>query len=146
MPGITNPAEPYFKDGIWGWDGSVWRKLPLIWGYSDRWLEDLGGTKSGAGNYQKFGAVVPAGYVYVLQALFIRNDSGARGRAYLEVYDGSDMYSLVTVMVPARYEVCAWDGALVLKAGDRVVVTQHTCLDADVLKGGSWGYKMKVTE
>ena len=29
MPGITNPAEEYFKDGLWAWDpaGGAWLKL-----------------------------------------------------------------------------------------------------------------------
>lgn len=27
MPGITDPAEEYFKDGLWGWATSAWKKL-----------------------------------------------------------------------------------------------------------------------
>jgi len=27
MPGITNPAEEYFKDGLWGWVATAWKKL-----------------------------------------------------------------------------------------------------------------------
>lgn len=27
MPGITNPAEEYFKDGLWGWAATLWEKL-----------------------------------------------------------------------------------------------------------------------
>lgn len=27
MPGITNPAEEYFKDGLWGWVTDAWKKL-----------------------------------------------------------------------------------------------------------------------
>lgn len=27
MPGITNPAEEYFKDGLWGWVTDQWKKL-----------------------------------------------------------------------------------------------------------------------
>jgi len=27
MPGITNPAEEYFKDGLWGWVSTAWKKL-----------------------------------------------------------------------------------------------------------------------
>jgi len=27
MPGITDPSEEYFKDGIWGWVDPAWEKL-----------------------------------------------------------------------------------------------------------------------
>ena len=29
--GITDPAEEYFKDGVWGWDATdgVWVKVPV---------------------------------------------------------------------------------------------------------------------
>lgn len=27
MPGITNPAEEYFKDGVWGYVTTAWKKL-----------------------------------------------------------------------------------------------------------------------
>lgn len=27
MTGITDPGEEYFKDGIWGWVGTAWKKL-----------------------------------------------------------------------------------------------------------------------
>lgn len=146
MPGITDPTEAYFKDGQWGWDGTRWRKLPMVWGYSDRYFEDLGGTKSGDGTYSSYGTPVPEGEVWVVQGLYISNESGARGYASLFLYVGASGYFLYNNQTPARYEHMRWDGALVLKAGDKARIFQLSCLDGDTINGGVWGYKMKVAE
>lgn len=29
MTGITNPAEEYFKDGLWAWNGTAWVKVTV---------------------------------------------------------------------------------------------------------------------
>jgi len=190
MPGITDPAEEYFKDGLWGWvtdawkklvataggalhiqfagqeadvevtqtaaadltpgvcgwDGLVWRKLPLLWGYSDRWAEVLGGTQSGAGSYEKFTTAVPAGQVYVLEFVAFQNNTGQRGDVTIGIKDGTYIYSLDTFTTPTQYETCTWFGRMTLKAGDQVKIIQATCVNGDVLYGVAWGYKMKVAE
>ena len=190
MSGITNPAEEYFKDGLWawdpagaewlkliidpltnqlsvavnndaevhqtvpadftpgvcGWDGAAWHKLPMVWGYSDRWTEALGGTKSGAGTYSKYTTAVPAGSVYVLEFVELQNNSGARGTVGMEVKNGVAAYAVAYFITPPQYRACIWLGRLTLKAGDQVRVTQPNCLDGDVLYGVAWGYEMKVAE
>jgi len=166
--GITDPSEEYFKSGLWGWatstwekllsvggrlftalhgwDGTNWRKLPLLWGYSDRWHEDLGGTQSGAGTYSGYTTAVPAGYVYVLQVASLRNASGARGRMYIQVYSNSTFVELASALTPAQNWSLVSQATIVLKEGDRVQILQTTCSDGDTLYGGAWGYKMKIAE
>ena len=39
MSGPTAPAEAHFDKGSWGWDLTQWRKLGLLWGYTDRLAE-----------------------------------------------------------------------------------------------------------
>lgn len=105
----------------------------------------LGGTKVGAGEYTQSSTAVPAGYVYVLQFVFMSNQTGARGRIILRADDGTNNYSFEFVSAPARYEVVSYTGALVLKAGDTVKVSQTSCLDGDVIQAGVWGYMMKLS-
>jgi len=145
MSGPTDPAEAHFDKGLWGFDGSEWQKLGLIWGYYDRWGEDLGATKSGDGTYNAITTAVPAGYVYVLQGISLVNISGARGmmRFYAEV--GVPYYTVAVSVTPAQYVPLVFVGNGVLKAGDSVVVNQLSCLNGDVLYGGVWGYKMKLS-
>jgi len=143
--GITQPVEEYFKDGQWGWDGTRWRKLALLWGYTDRWSEYLGGSKSGDGTWVQSSTVVPAGYVYQVQFIAIANNN--RDPAFIRIayYDGANYYFVAYDSSPARYVPLVVTVPGVLKAGDRVRVTVSGCLDGDVLQGGVWGYKMAVT-
>lgn len=146
MPGITDPAQPHFKGGLWGWDLSQWRRLAQIFGYTDRWVENLGGTKSGAGLYSVDGTAVPSGYVYVVQALSLGNMSGARGALFLKVISGATVIGLGYIATPVQYQAVISLGVIVLKEGDAVRVQQLACLDGDVLQGGVWGYKMAIAE
>uniref|UniRef100_A0A6M3LHY9 Uncharacterized protein n=1 Tax=viral metagenome TaxID=1070528 RepID=A0A6M3LHY9_9ZZZZ len=144
MSGPTDPAEAHFDKGLWGYDGSEWRKLQLLWGYYDRWQEYLGETKSGDGHFTVSCAAVPAGYVYVLQMATLVNDTGARGAVRIWARTGSSLFFLVGKVTPAQYEPLVWTGALALKAGDYVQLQQLSCQDGDMIYCGVWGYKMRI--
>lgn len=143
--GITDPSELHFGKGLWGFDGSVWRKLPMLWGFSAGWVEDLGGTKSGAGTYSQLSTAVPAGYVYVLHSLLAINNTGARGLVQVYKRSGGTVYTLNQVNAPAQYVPVSWSGALALAAGDQVGVYMTACLDGDAIDACAVGYKMAVT-
>jgi len=42
MGGVTNPAEPFFKDGVWGWNDTDWIKAGVFLNYYEQYVEDLG--------------------------------------------------------------------------------------------------------
>jgi len=190
MSGITDPSEEYFKDGLWawvstawkklvadassflqiniaaqdidvevkqqtaadltpgimGWDGSAWRKLPMLWGYSDRWVESKSGSASGGGDATATATGVVAGYVYVLQALHVTHNAGVNKLLRAWVTDGASTVSLVdepTATSGGRY---TWAGELVLKEDDTVVGTASAPGDTKSVFLRVWGYKMKVGE
>lgn len=118
----------------------------LIFGYNDRWTEDLSGIQSGAGTWEVHTTAVPAGYIYLLQFFYIKNTSGARGTATLRVNDGTDDFWMVQEDSPGRYEVVSFIGNLVLKEGDIAYMKQVSCADGDEISCGAWGYKMKLTQ
>lgn len=132
--------------GSYGWDGSEWRKLAMLWGYSDRWGEDIGGVKSGDGTYSKYTVAVPAGYVYVVQIITLRNMSGARSTIAFYLRDSVTDLIILRYPAPAQHELITLQAAFVLKEGDQIKVTQDLCLNGDGLQGLVWGYKMKVAE
>jgi len=140
----TSPAD--LTPGIMGWDGSAWRKLPLVWGYYDRWAENLGGTQSGAGTYTKLTTAVPSGYVYTMQFLTVRDISSAPSVIMIELSDGTSVYTLKRNASPARYEPMNWIGEIALKEGDSVRVRLTGCGDGDTIEAVAWGHKMKVAE
>jgi len=145
MTGITNPAEEYFKDGGWGWDGTRWRKDNLKWGYYDRWAENLGGVSGGAGFYLASTVAVPTGQVYVANFIFIRNNTGARG-VTLEWFNvAGAAYFCSWVAGLAISAPLIWNGGVVLKATDNVSVYMAGTVLNDVMEAGVMGYKMLVT-
>jgi len=129
-----------------GWDGSAWRKLSLVFGYSERLYEDLGGTQSGAGDYGKHSTAVPAGEIHIVQAITIRNETGARGRAQIHTRANGTFILLASLVTPVRYEPVEFAGPLCLAEGDQIYVIQYSCLDSDGIVSGLWGYKMKIAE
>jgi len=142
--GITDPAQEYFKDGGWGWTGTAWVKLGLLWGYYDRLAEDLGDLNPGAGSYTKYSTAVPAGEVHVIRGISYMNNSGARGALDFRAYFGALFTFLYAAPVPGASTPHFISCDFVLKEGDRVRVNQASVVAGDDIYSAVWGYKMKV--
>jgi len=127
-----------------GYDGTLWRKLPLLWGYTDRFTQVLSETKSGDGQYSRSSTAVPPGYIHILQIAWIKNESGARGPMYFRPYNGSDYLPVAGLLAPAQNEIATLNGPIVLKPGDFVNLAQDSCLNGDAIMAGIWCYTMKT--
>ena len=138
----TNPAD--LRIAQHQYDGATWRKSNLLWGYNDRWIENLGGTQSNAGMYSATTTEVSEGYVYILQLLSIRNISSAGGTTLLRVLPETGSYVFLWAPSRLKFEPLLWTGELCLKAGDTVRVTMGSCGDGDTIEAVAWGYKLKV--
>lgn len=146
MPGITNPAEAYFKDGLWGWDGSVWRKLPLLWGYSDTLTEHKASTNVSAGDASKNFSVVTSGEIWVIASFVAWSDQANISTIEFYLDDGEDnqlicreVYSTAEVTVKAPVP-------LYVPPGGRLRVTFKDCALNDDIYATVTGYKMKIEE
>ena len=145
MTGITNPTEEYFKDGLWGWDGTQWRKAGLPLWYREPYQESLGGTASGT-VYSKYSTPVPDGYVYVITNISIRNTTRAPGRTEIIVYDATHQILQIAatnsldISIPLLYA-----GFLVFAPGYKLRVYMTATQDGDVIDGGVLGFKVAVT-
>ena len=115
-----------------------------IFGVYERWVEWLGGTKTGDGEYSAISTPVPVGYVYVCQSVSIQNNTSARGRAAIGFSEGAHWYYLKAVEAPVTSEPVSYNSQMVLSAGDTIRVFQALCLDGDVIGAGIWGYSMKI--
>lgn len=116
----------------------------VIFGYFDRWHENLGAVVSADGTYQSATGAVPTGYVYVLQHIYITNQTGSRGKATVYAQDDVSLVKLNVTVTPVRYGLTDWTGSVTLRSGDRAGVTMESCLENDVIDAHLWGYKMQV--
>ena len=190
MPGITNPAEEYFKDGLWawdpaggewlkliidpltnqlsvavnndaeihqttpadltpgvcGWDGAVWRKLPLIFGYSDVWEAQVAETNApGAGATLRLPAV-DVGEIWVVQAASAVDIVTAPGWASIRVVGATYTNTIAAKNPLLLSEYVIFSGQMVLKAGDLLEAYFFASVAGDDLYFMARGYKMKVAE
>lgn len=141
---ITQPTEEYFKDGGWGWDGTRWRKLPMIWGFTDRLVEGLSGAAVGGGDATVGTTAVPSGEVHSVQTFYFAHNAGANKRVYAYLYNGStpvyifDNPACVSgTNYMLQFEAC-------LEEGDTLEVVCVAPGDGKSVLAGVWGYKMVV--
>lgn len=127
-----------------GYDGSAWQKLPLLWGYSDRWFERVSDTDATAGTNTLDTAAVPAGYVYVVQGIATLNLStvvthrqGLRPGTY-------DMILQRTTGVGAGVTLPLFPVGIALKEGDTVRARFYGCTAGDDIHLSVVGYKMAI--
>ena len=146
MPGVTNPAEEFFKDGTWGWDGTQWHKLPMVWGYSDRWFEPKVTTNANAAQHDLDFTAVPPGYVYVLEAACGRDRTTGPSSILFSIYCAAGEVMLRADYAPVLDKWTTWEGRATLKQGDIVRVRFNGTAAGDDLYAQVWGHKMAVSE
>jgi len=142
--GPTKPTAPYFKNGIWGWDGSQWSRLALVWGYSDVYSDGEGTNDAAAGANILQCTQVPAGEIWVVTSITATDRTRMIARIDLVADVAGGERRLANKVVPAAYELVAWSGMLVLKEDDRVWFDFQGCTAGDDLRCYAVGYKMKI--
>lgn len=144
MPGITDPSEEYFKDGIWGWNGSAWRKAGLHFSYSDQVLGQVVETNAAAGTNTLSGSSPAAGEIWVITAMEIHNTASAVNTARLAVRASSVNYWLAASPALAAKVGLSWSGVVILAYGDVPYAGMWGCTANDDLYFHYLGYKMTV--
>lgn len=142
--GPKNPIEEHFDRGLWGYDGTRWRKLALLFGFTDTWQDTAYVASAGAGTYTKQYGPVPAGEVWVLNtvlAIDIASDASS-------VRFGVGVAALGTafgwVNSPGVGVAVTWVGSIPIKEGDSLWVQIFGVIAEDNLSTSVVGYKMDV--
>jgi len=146
MSGITDPSEAYFKDGLWGWDGSVWRKLPLLWGYSAAYNEAETEENVAAGSPMLTFSTVDTGEVWVVTSISARCKQDSPSRVELTAIMGGVYKYLHVAAYPTAWLTVDWQGHVVLEENDHVRVIFRDCVLNDDIDAWAVGYKMKIAE
>lgn len=130
----------------YGWDGSNWRKLPIVWGYSDRWAQRVYVENATAGTNNLNTTDVPAGEVWVLQAMASKNENKDVAMDYTAVFNGTQVKLKVHSLPGVNTWVTLFPIGICLKEGDNARCRFLSCNLNDDLYLDVWGYKMKVAE
>ncbi len=168
MSGVTDPAEEYFKDGVWGWaatlweklvssggrlftalhgwDGSAWRKLPLLFGYSDVYGEWEFEVDVAAGNRTLTFSTVDPGEIWVVTGISAHCVQDNPSRVEFRVSVGGAAIRVKQQAYGVASDTVNWAGELVLKQGDEVTVMFLACVAGDDIYASAWGYKMLIAE
>ena len=137
-------AEVGYLAGNCQYDGSAWVKSNLLWGYHDRWFENLGGTFVEDTIYIKASTAVPEGYVYVMQMCTVRNVTRAPTTMSISVGYDDNWWYLEYDTTPAKLIPLISRTTMCLKEGDKARVAVAGCVADDVIEACVWGYKMMV--
>jgi len=168
MTGITDPSEEYFKDGLWGWatntweklissggslvtalhgwDGSVWRKLPLVFGFSNILAFRTSAVISGANGYI-YSAAVPAGEIWVVTNIGVADIVTATTRNRIAIRHSGTNLAIADVVDAFGIALYAtWSGHAYLGYQDLIRADFAGGLAGDVCYIDVIGYKMLIAE
>ena len=137
-------AEVGCLAGLCQYTGSAWVKSNLLLGYNAIWDENLGGTATGAA-YYKGTSAIPAGELWVLQAISARNLSRNPDSIFLYIVRASgSTVGLIYTLTPGQSVPILATGQWVLRTGDVAYVYLSGCQVDDVIEAGIVGYKMRL--
>ena len=144
MPWPTDPAEQYFGRGGWGWDGTAWRKQPLIFGYTDRWAEEKFTLTAAAGVNLLTTTAVPAGYIYRVDMVTGVDLNNAVSIGFYALGAGvavtfAAYEAMAAGIIKVVFPVGIW-----LAAGDTLSCAFSGCTLNDDLYFRVWGVQMAV--
>jgi len=144
MSGPTDPAEEHFDKGSWGYDGSQWRKMPLVWGYYDTYVEAGSVRSAGAGVETVVLGAVPAGYVYVVNTIAVLDITTDPTKVEGVVVKGGIDVPVFTKLSPGVNAWYAFVLSAALKEGDYVKAWFTGTANGDWLLLRAEGYKMRI--
>jgi len=131
---------------IFGWDGSVWRKLPLVWGYSDVYREHIEDLNADVTYDSLSGSAVPAGEIWVVNAIMAVDLTSAITRISIYITGGGTTTDLNQVSAPTVNEPTTFSGHAVMKEDEYVGAYFDGTVAGDDIFLNVRGYKMKVSE
>jgi hypothetical protein len=119
---------------LYGYYSGAWQKGPIPFGYSGDKSESVDVASASAGTNILSGSLVPAGEIWVLQAVHAADITNVPSRLYLSVVVNGVVVVLTDVTTLTAGINTTWNGSIVLSEGDRVRSSIFGCTAADVLQ------------
>ena len=130
---------------IHGWDGTQWRKLGLLFGYSDVYAGYAENLNLPAVVGEVAGSTVPAGEVWVVYGLLGSVVSTTCTELRFGFWNGSGKIVCKQVLTPTSGRLYDFQGTLILAAGFYPLLRLYGVTEGDAAYLYAWGYKMKVS-
>jgi len=145
MTGITNPTEEYFKDGLWGWDGTQWRKQGLLFGYRSPLSQSISFNVTVAGTNSMSSDTVEENYCWIVQLVNVIDAATIPTRVTIKVIRSGNEYIIVDYQPAGSGLWWSTTLELLLVAGDRIDAVFFGCNVGDTLYLKILGYKVSLT-
>ena len=142
MAGPTDPAEAHFDKGLWGFDGTVWRKLPYLWGYSDRYAASVENTNAAAGSNALYLTAVPENELWKIEIVKALNYNKLVETTLLMKSAAGDYVEFYRETPTVLTKAMFWTGSITAKYGDQVCASFIGCDAGNDLFLTAWGTKM----
>lgn len=146
MSGITDPAQKYFKDGHWTFDGTVWRPQNQLIAYRNVVRLSAVNADAAAGTVFLDCAVVAAGTVHAITNINSVDNTSALTQLRLYVKSGGGYYYLRQALAPPAGAYTTWDGEIVIKTGENIGAQFIGVVLHDVLVITVNGYEFLIAE
>lgn len=143
---VRQTVASYLVNSGYGWTGSAWRKLPMLWGYSSHFAESVTGTASGAGDAATSTTAVSAGEVFVLQHITATHSAATAKVLYSTVDVGAVSMAMSHELSAIPGLTYFWSGSLLLPEGAQVKAGVVSPGDGKQVVLTVWGYKMSIAE
>lgn len=116
----------------------------VVWGFSDRYYENIEDESMPAGVQDKLGAVVPEGEVWEATGMSFIHSSGSINRVRVGLLIGSEYINVGEVLAPDANTLYPIHCDIILKEGDRLFWRFYNLTLNDDVWGWAWGSKMEV--
>lgn len=137
MPSLLQPGMNAYIAG-------AWQKQPLIWGYSDRYVDSETDLSADAGTNNLSLTAVPAGEVWKVTSISAFDATSDITTLTLSVILGAVTHYLKVEAITVASQLVLWSGELILKEGDYVGAAFYGCTALDDLYLTACGFKMDV--
>lgn len=146
LPTILDPTTSDTFTRLQGWDLTNWRKLPLLWGYTDNLLETDANPTAPAGTNILSCGPAGSGYVWVVHTACALDATNNPTRISIEITSGGTRYRIIQVSGPGANVSVNVEGHFIVKAGDSIQARFTGVVLNDAISFWVTGYKMKVNE
>jgi len=129
----------------YGYDGSAWQRLGLVFSYNDRVYESS--SLSGqSGNIIKNTTAVPSGEIYIIQNMYMYHNDATSRDCYIRILSNSTLTQYLTRNLLLDNNVfLSYTNPIILKTDDKISFVWISLSAGTIINWGFWGYKMKIS-
>ena len=143
---LETVAGDELRAAMRGWDGSAYKRQPLIFGFSGVYHERIADENADVTQDILTNTAVPADTLRVITNIHARDDTTALTRIRLQFIHDGVSGEIEDFASPAALVGIAWQGNLYLDAGDTVLAAYVGTVAGDNIRLDVHGYDMALAE